>query len=93
MQELFDELLRVVGALCAWASTLEQSGYEIDGAAELQDASEALQRLQQQIFEHWPWIDNERIAEGRAEISRGEFRTPQEILNELQGSDSQACGT
>jgi hypothetical protein len=67
-----------------WA---QGQGYSIDRSAELDQAIESGQRMSRTVSQRWPFIDPQQIEQARAELTRGEFQTVEEILGELQAQN------
>lgn len=65
----------------------EKRGFVIEGSAKLPAAIEAGEAMLADLERRWPFLDPQEVEASRARIARGEFRTGEEILRELQGSD------
>jgi hypothetical protein len=88
LESLFDEALQTVVATQERVHELEQAGCRIELAAGLEAAAAELRRLKHFIFEHWPRWDAAAVEEALAEVERGEYKTVEEILRELQDKDA-----
>ena len=63
----------------------KKKGYSIEGSERFADVAGELAKMKITLLDRWPWRDREMIQRSNEEYSRGEFRSPGEILNELQG--------
>ena len=67
------------------ARDFADKGHRVEGADELDRATEQLRQLRHGIFKHWPWLPTpEEVEEGQAAMARGDSQTVEEILHELQ---------
>jgi hypothetical protein len=84
LQVQFEDNLRFMDAVRDMARRQQSDGHAIDGAAELDRVLEEIRPKVQEMFERWPWMPTEEeVAEARAEIARGNYKTVEELLNEL----------
>ena len=79
-----ETVLALTGVQASLAASARQ-GRPIEGDEELERTLQEVLRLRDEFVAEWPWVDDRMIAEARAEYARGEFRSVEEILDELQG--------
>jgi hypothetical protein len=89
LQAQFEGNLRFMDSVRDMARKQAAAGHAIEGAAELNRVLEEIRPKVAEIFERWPWIPTaEEVAEARAEIARGDYKTVEELLDELRRKTS-----
>lgn len=81
----FEETVQALLRVQVSAEVSARQGPPIEGKEELDRTLEEVLRLRDEFVAGWPWVNEQLIAEARAEYARGEFRSVEEILDELQG--------
>src|SRR5206468_458181 len=81
----FEETLQTLAELQALARAGGEQGDLPKATEDLGAILEAIQRMKEQFVAEWPWVSDQMIADARAEYARGECRSVEEILDELQG--------
>jgi hypothetical protein len=72
---------------------LQERGYEVENAPQLERAIEELRELKERTLANWPWTDKElppvdrnMVAESRAALARGEGERIDDLIGRLAGS-------
>jgi len=79
------EVFPRVAHLIQWAGG---KGYRVDGSEEFAGALSEIRRLNLELEQRWPFVSCEEKEEARAQIRLGECQTGEDILRELQGSNT-----
>jgi hypothetical protein len=72
-----------------WVRGAESTGQTVGRATDLKRAAEELVALRREIEDRWPWINEQIIAEAKAELARGEFLELDEAFAQIAGVDKE----
>jgi hypothetical protein len=67
---------------------VKRAGFRVNGEEEFEKAFPELRSAAADFKSRWPFVDLKQIEESRAAFARGESQSVEEILGELQGSDT-----
>ncbi|MBV9125036.1 MAG: hypothetical protein JO112_16905 [Planctomycetes bacterium] len=67
---------------------VKRAGYSVNGEEEFEKAFQELRSAAADFKSRWPFVDHQQIEESRAAFAQGESQSVEEILGELQGSDT-----
>jgi len=85
LKRLFARLTRAVEVAQELADAVIRQGRAVDGADQLPEALAVLRKMERRALDAWPWISDGDVNEAMAQCERGQSKTPEEILRELQG--------
>lgn len=85
--ELVDQAGRTLETLGQRTQDFERQGRALPGVAEVKGIKDKLGRFRQQFVDSWPWVTEAVVQEALAEYARGDSRTVEEILEELEAPE------
>jgi hypothetical protein len=85
----FERTINVLTEVQGCIQRAAAKGYEVDKAAEFQEALGQIKHFQSKLLERWPFLDPDQITASRADFGKGSCQSAEEILRELQSTD---CG-
>ena len=68
----------------------ERAGFSIENAAGFKDGRHALEQLERDAEKEWPPLDSGQITDSLEAYKRGDFKSAEDMLGELQGSSTRA---
>ena len=80
--------LRAIPRARRLAANYKRGGYHVEHAGEFADLEKQVQEMANELDQKWPFIDPREMEESRSAYDRGECQPVEDILRELQGTDS-----
>jgi hypothetical protein len=83
LQKAYSQSLEAFEGVADCLRWAKRNGYAVEKATDFQRIAEMVQRLHADFARRWPFLDPTAIDEARAQISRGEFVSEEDIQHEL----------
>jgi hypothetical protein len=84
MQFAVDKAVEVFEQIATLIRKADEGGYNIDASDDFSAAQARIKEIKTELAVQWPWSNHDLIQESLAAYKRGEHRTAEEMLRELE---------